>query len=267
MGVDTIISTVTGAPQIELLRAAVSQGVRRFAPAEFEGLPANRLDEDALDRGKRDVLAWLNYYRPRIESTVFVCGVLYERFAPGGLHALRIGLGMDYGREGDYLVNPRNLLVCGPLVDVRGDNVPLCMTAAQDVARLVVRSLDMALWPAQQLFVGERMTVAQVVETVLRVRGESLFFLANQRGGRISDPSAGRRLQPHPQSRYLTVEDLESEVAHATVSNDGPQMMRALEHVATLIGRYDYHGAGDGGQMMSFEQFLRHHWDQIPVDD
>ena len=183
MGVDTIISTVTGAPQIELLHAAVSQGVRRFAPAEFEGPPANRLTEDALDRGNRDVLAWLEYSPSRIESTVFVCGVLYERFAPGGLHSLRIGLGMDYGREGDYLVNPRNLLVCGPLVDVRNDNVPLCLTAAQDVARLVVRSLDMARWPAQQLFVGERMTVAEVVETVLRVRGESLSLRIREADG------------------------------------------------------------------------------------
>jgi hypothetical protein len=171
MGVDTIISTVTGPPQLELLHAAVSQRVRRFAPAEFEGPPANRLAEDALDRGKRDVLAWLECYRPHIESTVFVCGVLYERFAPGGLHSLRIGLGMDYGREGDFLVNPRNLLVNGPLQDFRRDNVTVCMTAAQDVARLVVRSLDMARWPAQQVFVGEKMTVAQVVDTVLRVRG------------------------------------------------------------------------------------------------
>jgi hypothetical protein len=63
---------------------------------------------------------------------------------------------------------------------------------------------------------------------------------------------------------------LQNEVAHATMSNDGAQLMRSLEHVATLIGRYDFHGPGNGGsnsQMMSFEQFLRHHWDQIPVDD
>jgi hypothetical protein len=65
----------------------------------------------------------------------------------------------------------------------------------------------------------------------------------------------------------MGVEDLQSEVALATVSNDGSRMMRALEHVATLIGRYDYHGQGTGGHMMKFEQFLRHHWDQIPVDD
>jgi hypothetical protein len=173
MGVDTIISTVTGPPQLKLLQAAVGQGVRRFAPAEFEGPPSNRLAEDALDRGKRDILGWLEYYRPRIESTIFVCGVLYERFAPGGLHALRLGLGTGYGREGDYIINPRNLLISSPLQNAHGGNITLCLTAAQDVARLVVRSLDMTHWPHQLQVVGEKWTVAQVIDTVLCVRGES----------------------------------------------------------------------------------------------
>lgn len=53
MGVDTIISTVTGPPELQLLHASVAQKVRRFAPAEFEGRPNKRSDPDPLDRGKK----------------------------------------------------------------------------------------------------------------------------------------------------------------------------------------------------------------------
>jgi hypothetical protein len=52
MGVDTVISTVTGPPELYLLQACVAQDVRRFAPAEFEGRPSKRSDPDPLDRGK-----------------------------------------------------------------------------------------------------------------------------------------------------------------------------------------------------------------------
>lgn len=53
MGVDTIISTVTGPPGLQLLHAAVAQKVRRFAPADFEGRPSKRSDPDPLDRGNK----------------------------------------------------------------------------------------------------------------------------------------------------------------------------------------------------------------------
>lgn len=53
MGVDTVISTVTGPPELQLLQASVAQEVRRFAPAEFEGRPSRRSNPDPLDRGKK----------------------------------------------------------------------------------------------------------------------------------------------------------------------------------------------------------------------
>jgi len=118
MGVHTIISTVTGAAQVELIQAAVAQGVRRFAPAEFEGTPSARTPGDPLDRGKKTVRDWLDHCRDRMQSTVFTCGVLYERFAPGGLQDLRLGLNIEYGQEGDYLINVRTLKVYAPLYDL-----------------------------------------------------------------------------------------------------------------------------------------------------
>jgi len=105
MGVDVVISTVTGTPQLELIQAAVSRGVRRFIPAEFEGPTNLRPSHNPLDQGRSTALHYLNHYRQqgRIEYTVLVCGILYERFSPGGLALHRLGLNSGLAGEGDYI--------------------------------------------------------------------------------------------------------------------------------------------------------------------
>jgi hypothetical protein len=75
LGVDTVISTVTGSPQLRLIEAAVQCRVRRFAPAEFEGQPGLRAQNDVLDRGRNAALALLLHYQGYIQYTVFVCGI------------------------------------------------------------------------------------------------------------------------------------------------------------------------------------------------
>jgi hypothetical protein len=174
MGVDTIISTVTGMSELELLKAAVAQGVRRFAPAEYEGRPTLRPTPDPLDRGKRTILQWLDHYRQQnqIESTVFVCGILYERFGPGGLRAHRLGLQTDLSSEGDYIVNVRTMKADAPVYDRNHHlNVYICLTAAQDVARLIVRAINIPHWPPEMTMAGERMTVHDLTTAIVRVRG------------------------------------------------------------------------------------------------
>lgn len=69
MGIDTVISTVTGKPQLRLIEAAVQCRVRRFAPAEFEGQPGLRGQNVVLDRGKNEALALLQYYQGHIQYT------------------------------------------------------------------------------------------------------------------------------------------------------------------------------------------------------
>jgi hypothetical protein len=171
MGVDTIISTITGDAQLNLLRAAITRRVRRFAPAEFEGPLESRVPPEHLDRGRSQVRAMLAQCSGHIESTVFNCGVLYERFAPGGLQNYRLSLNSDYGQEGDFLINPRNLKGEAIFVDHSGDPATLCLTAAQDAARLIVKSLDLPNWPQQFYMAGERLTIPQLILTVLRARG------------------------------------------------------------------------------------------------
>lgn len=69
MGIDTVISTVTGTSQLRLIEAAVQCRVRRFAPAEFEGQPGLRGPNPVLDRGKSAALSLLEYYQGHIQYT------------------------------------------------------------------------------------------------------------------------------------------------------------------------------------------------------
>lgn len=170
-GVDTVISTVTGSSQLALIEAAVRCRVRRFAPAEFEGRPSQRPQNDPLDRGRAAALSRLQYYRRHMESTTFVCGILYERFAVGGLAANRIGLQTGFANEGDYIVNARSMVARAPVYNERNAFSQVCLTSAYDVARFVVRAIDMQRWPAEMTMWGERMTVSALVTLIQECRG------------------------------------------------------------------------------------------------
>lgn len=173
-GIDIIISTVSGAPQLALIKAAVNAGVRRFAPAEFEGRPSLRQDNDPLDRGRASALAYLEHYRQYFEATtVFVCGVLYERFQPGGLAAGRIGASTSLSQEGNFILDLRYMTAQVPAYDSTNQPSYLCMTAAQDAARLVVAALDMPTWPREFRMYGERLKAYDLVSIARSVRGKN----------------------------------------------------------------------------------------------
>ncbi|KAJ4376254.1 hypothetical protein N0V83_001537 [Neocucurbitaria cava] len=106
-----------GTPQLRLIEAAVQCRVRRFAPAEFEGQPGLRAQNDILDRGRNAALALLQHYTGYIQYTVFVCGIFYERFAVNGMVSQRIGTGTGFGNEGDYIADVRNMTAIAPVWD------------------------------------------------------------------------------------------------------------------------------------------------------
>lgn len=172
-GVDVVICTVPGSPQIKLIDAAIRARVRRFAPAEFEGRPGLRPSRDPLDRGKAEVLQHLQRNRNRIESTVFVCGLLYERFAPGGMFASNIGLGSHISGEGDYMINARAMTAEVPYSNSNGQHVRICMTAASDVGKFVTRSLEFERWPPELIMQGETLTTFELLSLIARVRGNA----------------------------------------------------------------------------------------------
>lgn len=170
MGVDTVISTVTGRSQLRLIEAAVQCRVRRFAPAEFEGRPGLQAPNSILDRGKSAARNLLRGYAAYIQSTAFVCGIFYERFAIGGLRAHQMGARIASG-EGDYIADLRNMTAVAPIYDAANSYSSLCLTSMYDVAKFVVKSLDMANWPGEMSICGERMTVHALINLIGTCRG------------------------------------------------------------------------------------------------
>ena len=162
-GVDAVVSTVSGGPQLALIEAAARVGARRFAPAEFTGSSVLRPTVDPLDRGQRAAIARLQFYKPQgMAYTVFSCGILYERFAPGGSWSSNIGRVSGIGEEGDYIFNMRTMKAQVPH-DSSGQPATVCMTASQDVGHFIVAALDLPEWPSELRMCGERMSVSDVV--------------------------------------------------------------------------------------------------------
>ncbi|KAK3673390.1 hypothetical protein LTR78_006623 [Recurvomyces mirabilis] len=217
-GIDTVISTVTGQNQIELIRAAISVRVRRFAPAEFEGPPSLRPETSPLDRGRTAAGRWMAYYGQHIETTVFVCGILYERFQPNGLRQTRMGLGSGLSNEGDYIMNCRTMSAQAPAFDANNlPNVTICMTSAQDVAKFVTKALDMPRWPSELRMCGERITVKDLIATVQQMKG-----------------------QPFNPISWHNPATLRAALEVATARRDPALQIRLHALIATTEGQYDF---------------------------
>lgn len=164
-GVDTVISTISGEAEIALIDAAAAVGVRRFVPSEFEGLPYLAPTADILDRGNMKSITRLQYYQGNgsMQYTVFVCGIFYERFAPGGLAAFQIGRGTHISTEGSYLLDFRENKAQIPLPPGDYGEVWICMTSAQDVAQYVVAALDIPEWPVEFRLYGDRLALPDII--------------------------------------------------------------------------------------------------------
>jgi len=98
---------------------------------------------------------------------VFVCGLLMERFAPGGL----VGSGVCSSRgylkgEGELLLDFRAAKAWIPAGETKA-----CFIAARDLAAFVVAALKVRDWPAQWRCCGERVTLQELVKIAGEVRG------------------------------------------------------------------------------------------------
>ncbi|XPS78959.1 hypothetical protein M3J07_010967 [Ascochyta lentis] len=216
IGIDTVISTVTGKPQLRLIEAAVQCRVRRFAPAEFEGQPGQRVPNSVLDRGKSSALNLLQHYSAYIQSTVFVCGIFYERFAVGGLRTHHMGANIA-NREGDYIADLRNMTAIAPAYDAANNHSYVCLISIYDVAKFVVRSLNIPHWPAEMSMCGERIGVHALIELIKTCRGRSLQSIEWQ------NPAG-----------------LQYQLDIAQVEGNMYKQQRVATHLATAEGRYDF---------------------------
>ena len=111
-----------------------------------------------------------------MEFTVFSCGILYERFAPGGLQSYGMGEGGFVENQGDYLVDVGMGTADVVEKDSRGQSVHLCMTSVEDVVRFVVAAIELGpgTWPREFKMRGERLTVRELVRTCESIRGGNI---------------------------------------------------------------------------------------------
>ncbi|KAI9709300.1 MAG: hypothetical protein M1820_003420 [Bogoriella megaspora] len=217
-GADIVVSTVLGQAQIQLIEAAVRARVRRFVPAEFEGSPRLRPAGDPLDRGRLAARQLLYQYRNRIQSTSFICGIFYERFQPGGLAGSRIGSTSGFNSEGDYILDLRNMTAQVPLYNSSGQYATICMTAVQDVARFVVRALEIPEWPPELSMCGDRMTVFDLVSMAQNLKGESF----------------------EPIQWHVNAQSLQSTLNLAVATQDIYRQRRTQALIATAEERYNF---------------------------
>lgn len=164
---------ITGPAQLSLIDAALHAGVERFIPAEFDGSLSRRLSNDPLDRGQGAAISRLRQYESQgMAHTIFACGILYERFSPGGMRAADIGQSTGANGEGDYLANIRSMRSRLPY-DTSGPSrrpAIISMTAVDDVARFVVAALDLPRLPAELRMRGDRINVSALVSVAEGLR-------------------------------------------------------------------------------------------------
>jgi hypothetical protein len=175
-GVDLLISTVSGAEQLNLIDAARRARVRVFVPSEFEGSVSHRPAEDPLDRGSQAALALLRQFaQAKTNSmlfTVFSCGLFMERFGPGGLQAYNIGASTGVQNSNDYLVDISQAV--GEIIETSpsGRPVQVVLTSVYDVARFVAAAIELGPtnWPREFKMRGDQLTVRELVATCSSVR-------------------------------------------------------------------------------------------------
>lgn len=179
-GVDLVISTINGNPQLALLNAAAAAQVRHIIPSGFSG-PEQCAAQSTIRTDWQDLMDRLRFHEAKsmLRYTIFTCGVFYEQFGPGGLNALQISTFNNHhasiGEEGDLLIDFRAGKATTPVIP-NGEEAIICMTSARDVARYVVAALQayegLSIWPQEFKFCTERFTMTELVALCSRVKGE-----------------------------------------------------------------------------------------------
>lgn len=179
-GVDLVISTINGNPQLALLDAAAEAQVRHFIPSGFSG-PEQCAAQNTSKTDWQDLMDRLRLHEAKsmLRYTIFTCGIFYEQFGPGGLNALQISTFNNHhasiGEEGDLLIDFRAGRATTP-VTPNGEEAAICMTSARDVARYIAAAMqayeDLTIWPKEFKFYTERFTMTELVALCFRVKGE-----------------------------------------------------------------------------------------------
>ena len=154
-------SDAWAAVQIALVDASVRQGVKRFAPSEFN-----------VSRKHDDPLIW---YRPKavvadyvrksgLEYTFFETGLFMSAIGPEGLgHIGSHKFVIDIGK-------------C--TAQIPGDgNAKVAMTRVEDIGLFVAASLELDKWPEVSRMAGDVKSYNEIVRLAEAARGMSAFHV------------------------------------------------------------------------------------------
>lgn len=166
---------MSGNAQINLIDAAANTRVRRFVPSEFEGPPSHQRSDDGLDRGKSISRERLRYWshRTNMRSTVFACGIFYERFARGGLASMGIGASTGVYFQGSYLMDISEGTAEIVERNTAGNPIYVSMISVNDVGRFLAAAVELGPrdWPSEFRMAGDRRTVSEILNWAETVRG------------------------------------------------------------------------------------------------
>ncbi|TGO67158.1 hypothetical protein BOTNAR_0047g00260 [Botryotinia narcissicola] len=245
-GIDIVISTVSGNPQINLIDAAAHSRVQRFIPAEYKDKLGGRPTNDPSDRGRAASIErlrhWAHHPRQQMQYTVFGCGVFYERFAPGGLASMGISTSTALGYQGSYLMNMETNTAEIVEYNTMGQAISVSMTSVGDVARFIAAALylDQRIWPIEFRMQGDRKTVSEIVQYAEAIKG-----------------------QPFP-TTIIVAPELEANIQEAAYYQDSARVGRLQDLSATEERRYDFSQVNLNSlvniQPVSFWDWLRTHW-------
>lgn len=238
VGVDTVISTISSDPQLALIDSCLTAKVRRFAPAEFEGVPWKR---PMIEQGREKIstLNRLREVRDRLQSAVFCCGLFYEWLSPGGLLKSGVSIGSvtqspGFGEEGSFLVDMGKRKARIPAKNVGGGDVYACFTAAEDVGKFVARCLEVENWPEQFRMHGERLKLVDLVGIVEGVLGPHISTIFPAR--KVPDvltSTIGHKFDV----KILSSEDLDDQLLDAEDAHEEADL-EAL--IAIQRGEFDF---------------------------
>lgn len=211
-GIDLVISTISGAEQLNLIDAARRARVRVFVPSEFEGSVFHRPGSqasDPLDRGSHaalNLLRQISQAKPTgTQYTVFSCGLFMERFGPGGLQAHNLGASTGVQAPSDYLVNVSQCVA--EIVESSNPQRPaqVALTSVYDVARFVAAAIELGLenWPREFKMRGDHMSVSEVVRLCSVVRGVSFVVAVHKHQDALTRAEMFRQAEDWTQWHYL----------------------------------------------------------------
>jgi hypothetical protein len=245
-GVDLLISTISGAEQLNLIDAAKRARVRVFVPSEFEGSISHRPATDPLDRGSHAALELLKQCQQSkpnpMQYTVFSCGLFMERFGPGGLQAYNLGASTGVQNSNDYLVDISQ--AAGEIIETGPNGRPaqVVLTSVYDVARFVAAAIELGpnTWPREFKMRGDQMTVRDLVATCSNVRGGMPLYayFGIRQDLRLTRPST----VPFT----LAVHTYQAAVAQAEYCQQNEEWARWYYFqrlIATANGRYNFRQA------------------------